>query len=171
MAIQTVLVTAEQLRAAFGYEDWTPSQEDVAALKDAAKSFSDHLFDDRGPAPPEQTLEDDEVQVFPDAAPPTPSMMVPARPVAQPSTPALPVPRPRTQSPRPNTPDATRTTNIQVHVDQPTQVTNQNVAIPTIWRYALNNESPCQIQNTNVKKTTNGSEDFTSCTTSSTARG
>ena len=35
----TVLVTAEQLRAAFGYEDWTPSQEDVAALKDAAKSF------------------------------------------------------------------------------------------------------------------------------------
>ena len=123
----TVLVTAEQLRAAFGYEDWTPSQEDVAALKDAAKSFSDHLFDDRGPAPPEQTLEDDEVQAFPDAAPPTPSMMVPATPVAQPSTPALPVPRPRTQSPRPNTPDAARTTNIQVHVDQPTQVTNQTL--------------------------------------------
>ena len=48
-----------------------------------ALSFSDHLLDDRGPAPPEQTLEDDEVQVYPDMAPPTPSMMVPATPVAQ----------------------------------------------------------------------------------------
>ncbi|CAJ1379858.1 unnamed protein product, partial [Effrenium voratum] len=34
----TVLVAVEQLRAAFGFESWNPSEEDEKAIKDAAAS-------------------------------------------------------------------------------------------------------------------------------------
>lgn len=50
----TVLVTAEQLRAAFGYEHWTPDKQDIQCLKDASKTMHEHLFDERGPEPHEE---------------------------------------------------------------------------------------------------------------------
>jgi len=48
-------VTAEQL----GFEQWSPSPEDVRALKDAATRF-DALLDDRGPSPEDLPVEDDD---------------------------------------------------------------------------------------------------------------
>ena len=57
----TTLVTAEQLRSAFGFEQWSPSEEDVRALKDASTRF-DALLDDRGPAPEDLPVEDDDIQ-------------------------------------------------------------------------------------------------------------
>ena len=93
----TTLVTAEQLRAAFGFEDWTPSQEDVRALKDAAHRF-DALLDDRG-APEDQAIDDDDIhqeadmeELNPEPYPMMPGNVVPQTPPelrgpAQPSTP------------------------------------------------------------------------------------
>lgn len=102
----SILVTAEQLRCAFGFEQWTPSHEDVMALKNASEDFSKHMLDDRGPPPQDPQLDDplgafDETQDD-DLFPSTPSMMVPATPpellqphqgqsAAQPSTPPLPI--------------------------------------------------------------------------------
>ncbi|CAJ1364137.1 unnamed protein product [Effrenium voratum] len=48
----TILVTSEQLRAAVGFEQWTPSEEDIRCLKDASKSLKDTVFEDeRGDGP------------------------------------------------------------------------------------------------------------------------
>ena len=94
--VSTTLVTAEQLRAAFGFEDWVPDKEDVQALKDAATKFESFL-DDRGPDPPQDQLpEDDELEwpaEQPDAEMPP---MTPSMAVLAPSTPAEPssVPQP-----------------------------------------------------------------------------
>ena len=55
----TTLVSAEQLRAATGFEGWNPSAEDVKALKSGIKSFRDHLLeDDTGPPAPEPTFDE-----------------------------------------------------------------------------------------------------------------
>jgi hypothetical protein len=40
-------VTAEQLRAAFGFEQWSPDEQDVQALKDAPSSFSKQITDEQ----------------------------------------------------------------------------------------------------------------------------
>ena len=80
----TVLVSAEQLRGAMGYEHWNPSKEDIAALKDASKSFTDHLLEDEtGPPAPDETFADEFQQL--DQAPPT--LTAPPTPLPLPSTP------------------------------------------------------------------------------------
>ena len=49
-----VLVTAEQLRVASGFERWQPSRDDIAALKDGSQSIRDSIWsDETGPAPPD----------------------------------------------------------------------------------------------------------------------
>ena len=116
MGSTTVLATAEQLRTAFGFEHWTPSEEDVQALKSAASSLSQHLLqDERGPAPQDgeaqQALDDIEFPLEP--APITPSMAVVAR---EPSAPSTPPPR---QAPS----TSAQPLNIQVH--SPTNVYRQ----------------------------------------------
>ena len=69
-------MTAEQLRAAFGFEQWSPDGQDVRALKDASTSFNQQVMDERGPQPPEEELhplrEDREVQSIDDPYPMTP---------------------------------------------------------------------------------------------------
>ena len=95
----TTLVTVEQLRAATGFESWQPNPEDIKALKDAEKSFTDYMLkdgeleDDIGPEPQEE----DELQQLDDSAPPPVSMTVPATPARNllppaSSTPTLPAP-------------------------------------------------------------------------------
>ena len=116
----SVLVSAEQLRAATGYETWTPSEDDIKALKDAQQSFKDHLLkdveDESGPPAPEHATEDDlQYQLEPPPAlmaiPPTPARNL----SASPATPVLP--------PLQNT----TTTTVQLNLDSPTfQQTHQH---------------------------------------------
>jgi hypothetical protein len=42
----TTLVSVEQLRAATGFESWSPSEEDIKALKEAQVDFEEHLTKD-----------------------------------------------------------------------------------------------------------------------------
>ena len=96
----SILVTAEQLRTAVGFENWAPTAEDVKALKDASISFGDHLTaeeeaieDGSGPPPPPDAHEGD---LQPMEGPPV-TMSVPAAPAAtaivpSPATPSLSVP-------------------------------------------------------------------------------
>ena len=128
----TTLVTAEQLRPATGFEHWTPSREDIAALKQASTDFSQHMLEDQtGPAPvegsTEQEMTQDHLALPP---PPTPSMMVPATPIpttqAAPSTPPhLTSIQQQTQHNTQQNIQATTTTNIQVHIDSPTHQQQQ----------------------------------------------
>ena len=77
----TVLISAEQLRTSTGFEKWTPSIDDIKALKDATKSFRDHLLqDETGPPPDEQHLHD---QLDPQLEQPL-SLQVPATPLPLP---------------------------------------------------------------------------------------
>ena len=132
----TTLVTAEQLRAAFGFEQWSPDEQDVQALKDASSSFNRQIMDERGPQPTEQELhplpEDQELQALDDPYPMTPAMMVPATPepqAGQPSQPPEELPPPQQQ---PQIPSLQQSTNIQqfdqqtlqqsIHIHSPTQI-------------------------------------------------
>ena len=95
----TILVTNEQLRAATGFEEWVPSEEDIRALKQGAQNFTDYILadgnleDEAGPPPPEEVNEDN---LEPHLEPPPVTMAVPATPApiladrAQPSTPRAP---------------------------------------------------------------------------------
>ena len=130
----TTLVTAEQLRGAFGFEDWTPSPEDIRALKDAAHRF-DALLDDRGASPEDQAIDDDDIQdpevLNPEPFALTPSMMVPVTPPelrsqAQPTTPTL-QPSPLPDQP-PSLPPLQPQQNIQ---QQQQQVITYNIDSPT----------------------------------------
>ena len=135
----TVLVTAEQLRAAFGFEDWTPDASDIAALKDASTTFGDHFLDDRGPEPDQQRpVQDDDIfnDIGDEFLPLTPSMMVPATPpvaaaAAAPSTPNI------TQLKREEVTNlqqtAQQTTNVRI--DSPTHITYQHVQQQQYHRY------------------------------------
>ncbi|CAK9027003.1 Tyramine beta-hydroxylase [Durusdinium trenchii] len=54
LGASTTLVTSEQLRAAHGFEDWCPDEQDLKALKDASKDFGPQMLEDeRGEPPPE----------------------------------------------------------------------------------------------------------------------
>ena len=127
----SVLVTAEQLRTAVGFENWAPTAEDVKALKDASISFGDHLTaeeeaieDGSGPPPPPDAHEGD---LQPMEGPPV-TMSVPAAPavtaiVPSPATPSLSAPlqqQPPLQLPL-HQQQAISTTNIQM--DSPTFAT------------------------------------------------
>ena len=89
LGASTTLVRSEQLRAAHGFEDWSPDEADIRALKDASRDFQQHLLEDGREAPPEgdepDQAEADQKDLLPDAfdgqPPPTPSMMVPATPI------------------------------------------------------------------------------------------
>lgn len=97
----TTLVAAEQIRAAMGFENWHPSEQDIRALKDAEKSFQEHLLeDDIGPPPPEDATEGDMIPMLEDV----PILTAPATPAAAP----LQLPLPSQQPPIQQT-----TTNIQ----------------------------------------------------------
>ena len=122
----TILATAEQIRAAFGFEDWAPDLQDIAALKNASTSFTDQLLDDRGPEPPDLNIEDDDIFDPESAAiPPTPSMMVPATPVPQTEPPA----KPASSSMQPRQSDTViqQQSTIQVNIDSPTHITNKTM--------------------------------------------
>ena len=88
----TTLVTAEQLRAAFGFEDWVPDKEDVQAAATKFESF----LDDRGPDPPQDQLPEDDELEWPAEQPDAEMPMTPSMAVLAPSTPAEPssVPQP-----------------------------------------------------------------------------
>ena len=144
----TTLVTAEQLRAAFGFEDWVPDKEDAKALKDAATKF-ESLMDDRGPEPePSNVLEDEDMEwpgELGESQPPmTPSMAVvaPSTPATQPS----PVPPP-VQPQQPHTPTLPSLTqqqlssfqqqqqSVQFNIDSPTNITNNQLIQQQYHRY------------------------------------
>ena len=48
----TVKVAGNQIRSACGWEEWTPSREDVAILKDAERNLRDDLWQDGREEPP-----------------------------------------------------------------------------------------------------------------------
>ena len=150
----TTLVTAEQLRSAFGFEQWSPSEEDVRALKDASTRF-DALLDDRGPAPEDLPVEDDDVQedwdeeIRPDIPPLPPSMMVPVTPpellAGAPSTPPLQPQLPdQHSSGQQQPPSLPQLHNLQqqqqtinVHIDSPTHITNTQHQQQQFHRYGV----------------------------------
>ena len=94
----TVLTTAEQMRTAFGFEQWTPNEEDIAALKDATNHFQESLIEDQRGPPPKETDELPAVDELADnfetgtqtpamtAVPPTPAAAaVPVTPAIEPA--------------------------------------------------------------------------------------
>ena len=139
----SILVTSEQLRCAFGFEQWTPDSADIAALKDSTESFTKHMLDDRGPPPPDQPNLDDQLGTYDesqldDLFPMTPSMMVPVTPPELLASQQTPTPQPHTPTlplPSHTTPQRTeQTTTLQfqqnteqvnIHVDSPTHITQQ----------------------------------------------
>ena len=97
----SILVTAEQLRTAVGFENWAPTAEDVKALKDATLSFGDHIAaeeeaieDSSGPPPPDDA-NDGDLQLT--EGPPPVTMAVPATPAANAMLPAPSTPQPLPQ--------------------------------------------------------------------------
>ena len=128
----TVLVSAEQLRGAMGYENWCPSKDDIAALKDASKSFMEHLVEDEtGPAAPDETFADDfnfDQQPTITAPPtplPLPSPTTPAQPAQQPLLQPSPLSVPPTTD-QPQLPANTTTTQTMQQ-----QTTNLHMSSPT----------------------------------------
>ena len=140
----TTLVTSEQLRAAFGYEDWVPSKEDIDALKDAASKL-DLLLDDRGSGAPDHlAIEDEDIEPLDEQSqlqgmpPLTPAMTAPATPASVQPQPSL---SPQLQDPQqPDTslpasvpqqpsllPQITQTqaSTVNINIDSPTNVSNQ----------------------------------------------
>ena len=118
----TVLVSAEQLRGAMGFESWSPSTEDIAALKDASKSFFDNMIEDEtGPQAPDETLAD-EIPTL-DQLPP--SLTAPPTPL-----PAQPSPSPLEPEPPQLPPEATQQPTMHYRQQQQ-QNTNINISSPT----------------------------------------
>lgn len=90
----STLVSIEQLRAATGFEGWSPSEEDIKALKDSKISFEEHMLkdleDETGPQPPQHTTEGDIQPLLEPpptmmAIPPTPARSATPLPEAQPT--------------------------------------------------------------------------------------
>ena len=90
-----VQVTYEQMRPAFGIENWTPSSQDIQILKDGAARLQRDLWqDERGPAPPEddEPLDADVTLEDPYQVPQLPDLAMPL--VETGPTPATPAPPP-----------------------------------------------------------------------------
>ena len=80
------------MRTSFGFEQRTPDEEDIAALKDATAQFQENLLDDqRGPPETDELPAVDEVAQAPDTGLQTPVMTaLPQTPAAAaPSTPEV----------------------------------------------------------------------------------
>ena len=155
-----VQVTYEQLRPAFGIENWTPSSQDVQILKDGATRLQQDLWqDERGPAPPpeepldaEVSIEDTEfLQQLPDLAMPlVESSLAPATPAPQPlQLPSLP---PRQELQQPTAPtvysptfNQTNTQNIHQHFQQ--QPFNPDTHIPLTPPRSPRSRSPPPLRN------------------------
>ncbi|CAK9109800.1 unnamed protein product, partial [Durusdinium trenchii] len=122
LGASTTLVTAEQLRTAHGFEDWTPDQSDIKALKNAAESFTQHILEDeRGEPPPDgppEELADAPLEYDAAPPPPTPSMMVPATPAPATAAPETPPPVAHQHA-----------TAIHVNVDSPTNIHHQHTTV------------------------------------------
>ena len=127
----TALVTSEQLRCAYGFEDWNPNTEDIQALKDSTADFQKHLLQDQtGPPPLEDAVHqpvEDEQDIFDEFPPPTPASMVPATPApltVSPTTPATAPALPSTSLQQLTSiqQHQQQSTNIQVNIDSPTHV-------------------------------------------------
>ena len=122
LGASTTLVTAEQLRTAHGFEDWTPDQSDIKALKNAAESFTQHILEDeRGEPPPDgppEELADAPLEYDAAPPPPTPSMMVPATPGPVTAAPGTPPPVAHQQA-----------TDIHVNIDSPTNIHHQRTTV------------------------------------------
>ena len=123
LGASTTLVTSEQLRAAHGFEDWCPDEQDLKALKDASKDFGPQMLEDeRGEPPPESALTqgaelEETVDYSAAPPPPTPTMAVPATPAAAaPLTPAA-----ASRDP----------TTIHVRIDSPTHM-HQHTTVQTL---------------------------------------
>ena len=152
-----VQVTYEQLRPAFGIENWTPSSQDVQILKDGATRLQQDLWqDERGPAPPpeepldaEVSIEDTEfLQQLPDLAMPlVESSLAPATPAPQPlQLPSLP-PRQELQQPTVYSPtfNQTNTQNIHQHFQQ--QPFDPDTHIPMTPTRSPRSRSPPPLRN------------------------
>ena len=141
-----VQVTYEQLRPAFGIENWTPSSQDVQVLKDGAARLQQDLWqDERGPAPPPEEPLDAEVsledagfiQQLPDLAMPlVETSLAPATP-APALQPPLQLPLASHQHEQPAAPmvysptfNQSNTQNIHQHF-QRQQPFNPDTFIPT----------------------------------------
>ena len=141
-----VQVTYEQLRPAFGIENWTPSSQDVQVLKDGAAKLQQDLWqDERGPAPPPEEpldadvfLEGNEfIQQLPDLAMPlVETSLAPATPAPVTQQPPLQLPLPSHQQEQPTAPmvysptfNQSNTQNIHQHFQQ--QPFNPDTFIPT----------------------------------------
>ena len=123
LGASTTLVTSKQLRAAHGFEDWWPDEQDLKALKDASKDFGPQMLEDeRGEPPPESALTqgaelEETVDYSAAPPPPTPTMAVPATlAAAAPSTPAA-----ASRDP----------TTIHVRIDSPTHM-HQHTTVQTL---------------------------------------
>ena len=123
----SILVTAEQLRTAVGFENWAPTAEDVKALKDATRSFGDHITaeeeaieDSSGPPPPDD-VHDGDLQMV--EGPPPVTMSVPATPAVNAMLPSPSTPQPPVQAqPHLQLPlqQQTIATTTNVNIDSPT---------------------------------------------------
>lgn len=144
----TVLVSAEQLRGAMGFESWCPSTEDISALKSASKSFTEHLLEDEtGPPAPEETFADEIIPPLEDVpptltAPPTP-LPVPQQqqqaPHSQPTTQQGPQLEPN-YSPSPIHQQTQQSTNLNIN-QQNYQQTNVYQRLGTPPRHLTRQQS------------------------------
>lgn len=111
----TTLVSAEQLRSTFGFENWRPSEEDI-------KAIASSIFEDLTGPPPQEEPHPQDVLDEPDMQelflPPTPVQVAPPT-TSEPQAPPAPQP-PQVQQELQNT-----STNIQVNIDSPTYAMNQ----------------------------------------------
>ncbi|CAK9107863.1 unnamed protein product [Durusdinium trenchii] len=100
-----VQATYEQIRPAFGIENWCPSSQDIQMLRDGSTRLQKGLWqDERGPPPPRLEAPAPEVELeraepIPDLVMPLALKPSPATPAPIPKTPELPRPQPMVYSP------------------------------------------------------------------------
>ena len=125
----TTLVTAEQLRAAVGFEQWTPDKADIKSLRDASRTIHEQLVDERGPQPDElQDRQPEDREILPaDEFDPiyTPSLAVPETPTA--AAPATPAPQQPTVQQQQEVTTTVAQQAVNINIDSPTHVTNQTL--------------------------------------------
>ena len=110
-----VQATYEQIRPAFGIENWCPSSQDIQMLRDGSTRLQKGLWqDERGPPPPRleapaPEVEFERAEPIPDLVMPLALKPSPATPAPIPKTPDLPRPQPMVYSP------TFKQQNVQVH--------------------------------------------------------
>ena len=127
----TILVAAEQLRAAVSFERWQPSEDDIKMLKDGNQSLKDSLWEDQsGPGPPQEEVNLDDIDV--DGLL---SSTMPATPVVMPGTPQAP----RPQLPLPQVPHASTIIDSATYHEHHEHNVQQNINVssPTYNRVVV----------------------------------